>query len=1247
MNDPTVVNIGGTFRARVLSFTKAVNRVSNGERWQPEAGRDISPLPYPGLRYFNAEPGQVFVGRESQAARVIDRLGGSQVVLILGGSGCGKSSLIRGGVLLKLSGTMPVPGRDGAWYAVTFRPERDPIRQLIDEFDRAVLRPFLGKIGVNHSTLVADLQEWEAKPAVELAEIHARREALQKKIDELTATASGARRAGRELWQEISRLSEELRKIGAPARVRERIEAIKTSTPGQFTIIFDDAAPPDAIGEAAATAAAEAIVAPENAGFEKLRLFVEALDRALAEDPSAPGANLLIVVDQFEEVFRKEVNPDSRRRLMGLVRHVYDHKPRGVFLALVMRSEDLHHCAEEPELPDIVNTSSMFVDWLDSEQLKRAIVEPAQRVLLSWLDEPPPKDDPTFPFAEEVVSTLLEETEQLKQGKAVGGLEQRSDHLPLLQHGLQVLWRYAIDDWRVKATAAPALRSSDLLLRDLEIDAGTLGRAVAEAKKLVEQAEGSRRRQAGDRSALQWLLAGAAEATLQKAEETYLDRAPAGAPKSAALRAAFCEMASIDENSRYYRAFRRPDEIVRKRLRLDDRHMDDELSKEEIELVGALDNALDEFEKRGLLSSARLRRRALDGESEHNVARDVTHEALLRNWPCVARWVADDERAQKAMSKALDEGRVAGWDQAKALEPVLGPWRPTPIYPMAWMLAIAEGKTKTGFSSRTLGRLKLSYFWARWQTPLLCSIVLLVVMLGGGTFLYLDAVNKRDKEFELRTELMTADTIASNLASKQMHGQSVRQRARELLAAYIVWRKAKQHLGQLETISDLQAGIANDLRFTESDVDSAARDLLGSTFSVGKLPSLPAAAITFGSHCGDTTSDKLITAVGLNGSTRTVRIEPIRLPGSQDVEFFGLSVGGSQTQTPESALPPYIYKGSRVCLSDDGDILVVSQPGDVFPEIYVLNWHKGTADASEDSEATPTKVEPPGRLQFDLPLSAPGLQQMPTVTGVSDRLREQNSFYGADARLIKFRWPNSTDEFVATFYEGYTRPFRHLGTVSLNFENCKSEEKSSNSSSNASPTPSCGADFSGMAQLDRPHVRSDHAAPPEGPSSDAIQVYFGFVTAQPGWMDSWLRQLERMLHSLLERLRLADSSAITDQEIPMSRIQVVQFAPPIKSVGFEYKSEGHSYLYLEDTGSEVWKLALVDQSSLDIIKSMAELGSQSTEQPSLRCQVKHCDELLTEEDTISTSGDARTTFERYLTNFGDLVVRARRYMGLQ
>lgn len=88
----------------------------------------LPPEPYPGLRAF--EPGEwaIFFGREPMTDEVISRLLSRNVVVVHGSSGCGKSSLIRAGVLPWLQ--MEHARGGVAWKTAWMRPVDRPLRNF-------------------------------------------------------------------------------------------------------------------------------------------------------------------------------------------------------------------------------------------------------------------------------------------------------------------------------------------------------------------------------------------------------------------------------------------------------------------------------------------------------------------------------------------------------------------------------------------------------------------------------------------------------------------------------------------------------------------------------------------------------------------------------------------------------------------------------------------------------------------------------------------------------------------------------------------------------------------------------------------------------------------------------------------------------------------------------------------------------------------------------------------------------------
>ncbi len=180
-----------------------------------------------------------------------------------------------------------------------------------------------------------------------------------------------------------------------------------------------------------------AAVFRQEAGFARI-VDTYADELAVAPGPAAASVRLLFVLDQFEELFHptnKGVE-DARLMVERVIDHFFNPHPR-CFIVLTMRSEHLNDCAGYLELPDAINKSSYLVRRLDEQELREAIVGPAQRYL-RLLQRRSLPGAPALPeaveFEPQVVDRLLRD---------VHAITRDPDHLPLLQHLLARLWEAA------------------------------------------------------------------------------------------------------------------------------------------------------------------------------------------------------------------------------------------------------------------------------------------------------------------------------------------------------------------------------------------------------------------------------------------------------------------------------------------------------------------------------------------------------------------------------------------------------------------------------------------------------------------------------------------------------------------------------------------------------------------------------------------------------------------------------------
>jgi len=137
----------------VLSDRQVIDITGNREEALERLGRGIlacgldpadafdwdgSRSPYPGLLAFQEEDAAIFFGRDDEVGEGLDlanrvrRLGQTKLLMVLGASGTGKSSLVRAGLLPRLRRDVE------RWVVVDpFRPRDDPARELATVLSRS------------------------------------------------------------------------------------------------------------------------------------------------------------------------------------------------------------------------------------------------------------------------------------------------------------------------------------------------------------------------------------------------------------------------------------------------------------------------------------------------------------------------------------------------------------------------------------------------------------------------------------------------------------------------------------------------------------------------------------------------------------------------------------------------------------------------------------------------------------------------------------------------------------------------------------------------------------------------------------------------------------------------------------------------------------------------------------------------------------------------------------------------------
>ena len=323
--------------------------------------------PYPGLRSFTQEEMGIFFGRDKQIEQLLDRLGQAHFIAVVGVSGCGKSSLVKAGLLPALkAGFLAEAGMQ--WRIATMYPGDHPLHNLA------------------HALLV-----------------------------------------------------------------------------------------PSALGPEQADLSHE-----ENLAFllATLRRGSLGLMEVLEETPLPEKTNLLILVDQFEEIFQQSVECDVNEAIAFVsLLLASTERQHQIFVVTTMRSDFLGDCPFFLGLPEAINDSQFLTPRLIRDQCRIAIQGPAA-VFGGSTVEP------------RLVNHLLNE------------MGDNPDQLPVLQHCLMRMWQNALQrNRKTEEELRPAYKNRmnegvEICWQDYE-RVGEIQNAIsqhgkeaiAEVKKLVDQAE--------------------------------------------------------------------------------------------------------------------------------------------------------------------------------------------------------------------------------------------------------------------------------------------------------------------------------------------------------------------------------------------------------------------------------------------------------------------------------------------------------------------------------------------------------------------------------------------------------------------------------------------------------------------------------------------------------------------------------------------------------------------------------------
>ncbi|WP_395708525.1 AAA family ATPase [Reyranella sp.] len=844
----------------------------------------IWPYPYPGLRSFQPDEGEVFFGRDYSVEQVRTYLERQRIVVVLGGSGSGKSSLVRAGLLPYLNSKRRIKGRGGSWYCAEFRPRTNPFGELANALAEQLLMPLLGQ--------------------------------------EVPKLAEALGVGGVSPGEVLAILQEKLR--------REFDEAKKQGRQALLDLILEIA-------------------------NRRLDLY----DRLVSGGLRSPDPSLLLLLDQFEEVFRPEVPATERRFLLDLIvdlhRTLGDSSSKGaLFLAITMRSEELHRCAEHHGLSEVVNKSLYLLELLDPNNAKdaadlhRSIVQPARNVFDDWgLDYD--HSHPDAPFEPGMPAWILAGAKVMSRQ-----LEHRPDQLPLLQHALQATWHAAVRRWSATdgAIDAPSIRREDM--PGQEVPAGEAPDLSACLRERADKA--------------------AEKAITRFITEVRIESPDASLVGEAALRAAFRALARRDDRNNWARRFAKKGDIL---SFLD---ADPELRLVPVDTEArwkALKLALNAFLVRGYLTGG--------GGAPY----DISHEALIRNWPRFLVWLRDPEDVANALNRVLQDidpvmfkddsdntkADAISVDVATKIAKVTnsnGLPRRWGEYQIATALVRSTMRQRWGTTESKaldeIGKVCTEADAARYRLAArrqqdnraASGIVAFGVILAAIVGLWYQSKETlaQVKQAELNAEKVAAETATRTAieSGEQMKKSALMMGANSLIGSMQSeknnWPPGVRERAAVHALGMVTAGEGKALELPKAESllwkrwDVGVRTILGATFVLSRKPRLIDDRAIAGSCVVVTESLSAQKSDPTPLDVRSGTEARIHVGGKGERRNLDIQIKSAQvpewTRIPFDLPAPVL--GGQVCLAPGAGLLTLTAPRNQLPNIVALKWLRCGAD---------------------------------------------------------------------------------------------------------------------------------------------------------------------------------------------------------------------------------------------------------------------------------------------------------------
>lgn len=356
---------------------------------------ELPKAPYPGLRPFTRKESRLFCGRAMERLRLLNLLATSDFLAVLGSSGSGKSSLVLSGLLPDVQSGKLAGSKGTVLHFATFRPGRNPYANLASAL---------------HGTW---LGEGVPDPFFMEERLRTGPQALARLVagENLAALPASAALSLETSTEESLPVSDAAMGGGAEEPARPGLQSQ---------------------GDAAVPPGGDPAVWREDVRVESLP---GADDQAA---PPVPKPGLLIVVDQFEEIFRfADLVPrargeeetvqrdfvsiagplDEAQAFISLLLASARESAGRVRVVITMRSDFFKHCEVFEGLPEAIAAHQFITPRMSREQMEDAVQIP-----LSHFGSD---------ISEDLVNDMLND------------VHGEFDQLPVLQHALARMWNLA------------------------------------------------------------------------------------------------------------------------------------------------------------------------------------------------------------------------------------------------------------------------------------------------------------------------------------------------------------------------------------------------------------------------------------------------------------------------------------------------------------------------------------------------------------------------------------------------------------------------------------------------------------------------------------------------------------------------------------------------------------------------------------------------------------------------------------